>query len=51
MTKGGTVLRSDVLNSLSVVAVDVNSNNGVVELRVSALKDFIVGVLLIVESI
>jgi len=51
LAEGGTILRSDVLNSLSVVAVDVNSNNGVVELRVSALEDFIVGVLLVVESI
>jgi hypothetical protein len=51
LSEGSAVLGSDILDSLSMVAVDVNSHDSVVEFRVGTLKDLIVGVLLIVESI
>ena len=45
------ILRSDVLNSLSVIAENVDAHNSVVELWVGALHYLVVSVLLVVECI
>ena len=45
------VLGSYILNGLPVVTVNVHSHYGIVELRVCALQDLIVLVLLVVEGI
>lgn len=47
----GAILRPDVLDSLSVVAMDVDSHNCMVEVGVCAGQDVVVLVLLIVEGI
>ena len=47
----GIILRSDVLNSLSMVSENVDSDHCMVEFRVSALQDFIVLVLFVIHGI
>ena len=47
----GIILRSDVLNSLSMVSENVDSHHCVVEFRVCALQDFIVLVLFVIHGI
>ena len=45
------VLRPDVLDCLAMVSVNVNSNHSVVELRISALQDFIILMFPVVQSV
>jgi hypothetical protein len=45
------ILRSNILNGLSVVSENIDSDNGMVKVRVCALKNFIVLMLFIVQSL
>ena len=47
----GVILGLDVLNRLSMVSEDVDTHDSVVELRVGALKNFVVSVLFVVKRV
>jgi len=51
LRKLGMVLRPDVLDCLAMVSVNVYSNHSVVELWISALQDFIILMLPVVQSV
>ena len=44
-------MRSNILDGLSVVTVNIDTDNCMVEFRVGALKDFVVSVFFVVKSI
>ena len=45
------ILRSDILDCLPVISIDIDADNCVVEVWVGALQDIIVLVLFVVKSI
>ena len=47
----GMILRSDVLNCLPVISENINSDYGVIELRIGTLQNFIILVLFVIQAI